>query len=172
MKFLQISLVMFILLFSSCTNEKKEVKSTELEVAHNNTTEEGLILMKQNCYACHSVTSKSHDEIIAPPMAAVKRRYLMTYSAKPEFVEAFTNWVLNPTHENALMRGAVTSFKVMPQMNFKKDDVIEIAEYIFDNEIEKPVWFQSQFNSMHQNGGFGNGNGNGKGKGRGRNLNF
>ncbi|MDZ7614046.1 MAG: hypothetical protein U5K51_10420 [Flavobacteriaceae bacterium] len=39
-------------------------------------------LLKSKCYACHAVNTKSHDEIIAPPMAAVKRRYLMMYPDK------------------------------------------------------------------------------------------
>lgn len=159
-------LVLTGLIITGCTNEKNNAKSNVVSIAYNNDNNEGLKLLQQNCYACHSVSTKSHDEIIAPPMAAVKRRYLMSYSTKEEFIEAFTNWVLNPLEENALMRGAVVNFKVMPKQNFKKEDIEKIAAYIFENEVETPTWFESHFNTEHPNGGMG------KGKGRGRKLNF
>lgn len=150
----------------SCSNSKKGVNIIANEnVSSNRIESESLTLFKQNCYACHSVVSKSHDEIIAPPMVAVKRRYLMSYPNKKEFIEAFTNWALNPIEENALMRGAVANFKIMPKQSFNRIDVEKIATYIFENEIEKPVWFENHFNNEHPNG---MGNGNGKGRGRGK----
>jgi len=118
--------------------------------------------LRNNCYACHSVTAKSHDDIIAPPMVAIKRRYKVSYKTKEEFVKAMTSWVIDPIEEKALMRGAVSQFKVMPKQLFDKNDILKISEYIFENEIEKPEWFESQFDEEHPNG-----MGNGKGRGRG-----
>lgn len=164
MKKLFITLFVVELLLSSCTYSKKDEKLIEKDSSIASLTEnEGLKLMQQNCYACHSVVSKSHDEIIAPPMAAVKRRYTMSYPNKKEFVEAFTNWVLDPIEENALMRGAVSNFKVMPKQPFNKADIKKIAAYIFDNEVETPEWFEAHFKNEHTKG---MGNGNGKGRGR------
>lgn len=75
MKKLFLTLIIGGLLLSSCTDSKKEVKQIEKDGGIASLTEdEGLKLMQQNCYACHSVVSKSHDKIIAPPMAAIKRR--------------------------------------------------------------------------------------------------
>jgi mono/diheme cytochrome c family protein len=160
-KKLFLTLIIGGLLLSSCTDSKKEVKQIEKDGGIASLTEdEGLKLMQQNCYACHSVVSKSHDKIIAPPMAAIKRRYSMSYPNKKEFMEAFTNWVIDPKEKNALMRGAVMKFKVMPKQNFNKNDIEKISEYIFENEIETPVWFQSHFNNQHSSR-----MGNGKGRG-------
>jgi len=134
----------------SC-NTKKEEKKLEKEVASKEINE-GYTLFKNNCYACHSVISKSHDEIIAPPMVAVKRRYKMAYNSKEDFVKAVVAWASDPKEDKALMRGAVNQFKVMPKQLFKKEDLTKIAEYIYDNEIEQPSWFKSHFSTMHPNG--------------------
>lgn len=137
-----------------CSNASKSDKVT----SQNNTEvgekeyAEGLKLLQQKCYACHSVATKSHDEIIAPPMIAVKTRYKVEYSTKEEFVNAFVEWTANPTKEKALMFGAVTKFNVMPKQEFDKNEIRKIAEYIYDNEIEKPDWFEAHFKVEHPEG--------------------
>nr|WP_315255770.1 c-type cytochrome [uncultured Flavobacterium sp.] len=161
MKTLLLKTVVILLIFSSCRKQNE----TKLETALSSTTEikndpEGLRLMKQNCYVCHSVTSKSHDEIIAPPMIAVKKRYLMQYNTKEDFVNAFVAYTNNPKAENALMYGAVNKFKAMPKLNYNINDLKKIASYIYDNQIETPKWFQSHFQQSGQ--GMGNGQGMGK----------
>lgn len=133
------------------TNQKNEVDQSG-----------GYLLLKNNCYACHSVIAKSHDDIIAPPMVAIKRRFMKSYPTKVAFVEAMTNWVLDPIEENALMRGAVRQFNVMPKQPFNIDDIHKISEYIYENELEKPTWFEEHFDEEHPNG-MGNGQGRGKG---------
>lgn len=162
-----IILIQAILLFFfvGCSEKKQD---TSIKIAEANISvqiqSDGYTLLKNNCYACHSVTTKSHDEIIAPPMIAIKRRYKMNYNTKEEFVNAITNWALNPTKEHALMRGAVMQFNVMPKQPFIKDDLIKIADYMYDNELEKPEWFENHFNEQHPNG---MGKGMGKGMMRG-----
>lgn len=147
----------------SCDSSKKESKLSEkikVEVLENEQEQNvSLNLLKQKCYVCHSVTSKSHDEIIAPPMVAVVRRYKMSYKDKDAFVKAVTNYVLNPTSESALMFGAVKQFNVMPKQPFEKKDIIKISEYIFENELESPEWFDSHFETEHPNGMMGKGRG-------------
>jgi cytochrome c551/c552 len=162
-----IILIQAILLFFfiGCSEKKQD---TSIKIAEANISvqiqSDGYTLLKNNCYACHSVTTKSHDEIIAPPMIAIKRRYKMNYNTKEEFVNAITNWASNPTKEHALMRGAVMQFNVMPKQPFIKDDLIKIADYMYDNELEKPEWFENHFNEQHPNG---MGKGMGKGMMRG-----
>lgn len=164
-----------IIFFStlSCKQQKAEIKTEEVKVVQatdNQTKPEGYNLLRNNCYACHSVTAKSHDELIAPPMVAIKRRYLVSYATKEKFVEAMTNWVLDPKEEHALMRGAVNQFKVMPKQPFEKEAVIKIADYMFDNELEKPTWFDAHFKEEHPEG-MGNGQGRGQGQGLGKRQN-
>ena len=151
-------------------DEKLTSVKTYSELAYTETKEvkikanDGLALMKQNCYACHSVTTKSHDDIIAPPMIAIKKRYLKEYNSKEDFVKAFVNYASDPKAKNSLMLGAVDKFKVMPKQSFAKDDLTKIAVYVYDNEIEVPEWFEDHFQQKHNSG-----KGMGKGMGKGRN---
>ena len=116
---------------------------------------EGYKLLKNQCYACHSPFSSSHDEIIAPPMAAVKLRYSRSYKSKDEFVDAMVSWTMNPDKEMALMRGAVDRFQLMPKQSFKEEEMIKVASYIYDNELEEPSWFAAHEKEMHGRGGGG-----------------
>ena len=151
------------MIFSSCNKQKssddfnKNIASTiESDDA------EALKLFQQKCYACHSVATKSHDEIIAPPMIAVKKRYSMQFDNKEDFVNAVVAYASDPKAENALMIGAVNKFKAMPKQAFQEEDLKKIAAYIYENKIETPEWFEEHFQQNHKNG-------QGMGKGMGRN---
>lgn len=168
MKLTKILIVATFFIFISCNTKIKNEKPT-IAAFKGETSIDNLKLLKQHCYACHSITSKSHDEIIAPPMAAVKRRYLMSYNTEKEFIEAFTSWVLDPKEEHSLMRGAINNFNVMPKQPFKRWEIENIASYVFNNELEQPDWFESHFKKEHSNG-MGNGRGNGKGNGLGKGV--
>ena len=157
-------------LLSSCTNVEEKIgeKAAIVPMQVNNDTEkviasneEGKKLMETKCYACHNPKTASHDDILAPPLVAVKRRYSKAYDNRADFIDGMVNWTTNPNEDDALMRGAVTNFKVMPKMGFEADDMRKIAEYIYDNEIEQPSWFKAHFKEQHPNG---MGNGMGKGK--------
>jgi len=154
MKYL-IYLIVSTLLFLSCT-DKKETSSEGAEVQSKDLTydsSEAYQLLKNQCYACHSPVSSSHDVIIAPPMAAVKLRYGRSYASKDEFVEALVSWAMNPDKDKALMRGAVDKFQLMPKQPFAESDMLKIASYIYDNELEEPEWFAAHEKEMHAKGG-------------------
>ncbi len=158
-----ILLVSIMAILTSCNNTKKETLSTQpitQNKAINTNTQEnkGYTLLKNNCYVCHNPNAKSHDEIIAPPFMAVKKRYTREFDNKKDFINAVTNWVQNPTEEKALMRGAVKQFKIMPKLALKTDDLNKIADYLYDNEVEKPIWMDAHMKEMH-----------GKGMGKGMN---
>lgn len=147
-------LMMMSLLFISCTEKKKElpkVVSNDLKTEFVQNSE-GYDLLKMRCYACHSVVSASHDAIIAPPMAAVKRRYSMQFSTKESFVNAITEWAINPNTNDAKMKGAVAKFQVMPKQNFKEEEIRKIAVYMYENGLEQPEWFAAHEKEMHGNG--------------------
>lgn len=159
-----IKLVVLLVVFSSCNKQKSSedfgINSSSVSESEN---AEALALFKQKCYACHSVTTKSHDEIIAPPMIAVKKRYSMQYDNKKDFVNAVVAYAIDPKAENALMIGAVNQFKAMPKQAFEEEDLKKIASYIYENKIETPEWFEDHFQQNHKNGqGMGIGMGMGK----------
>ncbi len=161
-----IKLVVLLVVFSSCSKQKSSedfgINSSSVSESEN---AEALALFKQKCYACHSVATKSHDEIIAPPMIAVKKRYSMQYDNKEDFVNAVVAYAIDPKAENALMIGAVNQFKAMPKQAFSEEDLKKIATYIYENKIETPEWFEEHFQQNHKNGqGIGQGMGKGMGK--------
>ncbi len=153
-------LIIIALVFLSCNKQKNEPTNNEVGSTSKVEDIEALALFQQKCYACHSVSTKSPDEIIAPPMVAVKRRYMKEYDSKEDFVKAIVAYANDPKPENALMIGAVDKFKAMPKQEFKEDDLTKIASYIYDNEIETPEWFEDHFQQKHKNG---------QGMGKGRN---
>jgi hypothetical protein len=160
-----IKLAVLLVLFSSCNKQKSsEDFSTNTSAKSETENAEALALFQQKCYACHSVTTKSHDEIIAPPMIAVKKRYSMQFDNKEDFVNAVVAYAHDPKEENALMPGAINKFKAMPKQAFQEEDLKKIATYIYDNEIATPEWFEGHFQQNHKNG-----QGMGKGMGMGRN---
>jgi len=159
-----IKLVVLLVVFSSC-NKQKSSGDFGMETSAKSESEnaEALALFKQKGYACHSVTTKSHNEIIAPPMIAVKKRYSMQFDNKEDFVNAVVAYAADPKAENALMIGAVNKFKAMPKQAFEEADLKKIATYIYENEIETPEWFEGHFQQNHKNGqGMGMGKNNNK----------
>lgn len=146
-------LFVVIAVFLGCKDAKKdtyaakEIPSKSITKAHP-----GKKLLKRNCVSCHSV-SASEDNRIAPPMIAVKNRYLMDTASKEEFVTAILEWSHNPTKETAKMYGAVKRFGVMPKIPYPDEVIQQIAEYMYANEIEKPTWFDAHYKEA---GGKGN----------------
>ena len=109
---------------------------------------DGKELMEKHCYICHGPSASEDNGRIAPPMVAIKARYIDKggYN-KIEFIKHVTDFVKNPTKEKALMRGAVNKHGLMPKQDFPKGSVEKIAQFMFDYQIEEPVWFKSHWES-------------------------
>lgn len=119
----------------------------------------GLQLLIQKCYVCHGPTA-SHDNRLAPPMTAVKMHYIKSESTKDSFKAAIWNFVSNPSQEEAKMRGAVRRFGVMPKQAFNKEEILQIAAYMFDTNLAEPDWFEDHKKEMQE--------GKSKGKAKGK----
>ena len=59
------------------------------------------------------------------------------------------------------MYSAVRRFGVMPKTPFPEATIQQIADYMFDNNIEQPEWFEAHFNEEMSKG-------KGKGQGMGK----
>lgn len=138
--------------FFSC-QQKKEDADYSIKQTNQLTIEDGQPgkkLVETHCYVCHNPTIPDGLGRIAPPMVAIKARYLMNYTTKEEFVTHIVQFVDNPTEENAIMYGAVNRFKVMPKQVFPEGVVEKIANYMFDYQIEEPSWFKEHWESNGQ----------------------
>ncbi|MCF6360477.1 MAG: hypothetical protein L3J29_06910 [Cyclobacteriaceae bacterium] len=133
-----------------------ETVAVTTEVAAIDTVSANYMLLKNQCLICHG-GAPSHDELIAPPMAAIKWRYSKQFDNKEDFVNGIVAWGVDPKEEEALMKGAVKRFKVMPKLATSEEDLRVIAEFVYDNELQEPEWFAEHFKKMHGEGGKGMG---------------
>lgn len=147
--------ILSVLVFFGCKKNDRPSYSSKKEVQQ---IHPGKKLMENNCYVCHNPTTNQADRI-GPPMVAIKKHYISKNTTKEQFIVSMQNWIKNPTIENSKMKGAVKRFGVMPKQHFSTETIKQISEYLFDNEIEKPKWFESHYNEEK-----GMGKGNGKGK--------
>uniref|UniRef100_UPI0040491045 c-type heme family protein n=1 Tax=Flavobacterium sp. TaxID=239 RepID=UPI0040491045 len=140
-------LLLVSVFFFSCNSKKKEdyniVENTNIQI--DTISHPGKKLMETHCYLCHSPSAKEGEGRIAPPMVAVKSRYLMDFDTKEDFVKAIASFVENPTKENTKMHGAVKNFGVMPKQVFPENAVAQIADFMFDYQIEEPAWFKEHW---------------------------
>lgn len=156
-------LIFVILGFFSCKKNNNTSYSTKKEVQQ---IHQGKKLLETNCYLCHSPTASEADRI-GPPMIAIKKHYISENTTKQEFTNAMQNWIENPIQENVKMHGAVKQFGMMPKQEFPKETIKQISDYMFDNEIDKPDWFENHYNESRGNEkGMRNGKGKGKEKGK------
>ncbi len=142
-----------VLLFSACNTDTKSnyfamAESTDYQEIGIIQENQGKKLMENNCYVCHNPKA-SMEKMIAPPLIAVKMYYISENTSKEEFTNAVVEWMKNPSAENSKIPGAVKKFGLMPYQFYPEATIRKIAEYMFDNEIEEPEWFQEHFNKMH-----------------------
>lgn len=167
MRLLIIGLV--TLLFFSCKDAKKEYQRMEgegAELAMDASLIPGKEIVKNECYICHSPVA-SEENMIAPPMVAVKWHYIEEQTSKEEFTEALLNWLNDPQPEKVKMHGAVRKFGIMPYQPYTEEEVKDIASYLYETEIPQPEWYEAHRKNKHQQG---KGMGKGKGKGKGKNA--
>ncbi|SFI97914.1 c-type heme family protein [Olleya namhaensis] len=142
-------LIIVSLFLVSCNNSKNKKRSafdTQMEANKH----PGKKLMETNCYTCHSPAA-SQSERIGPPMIAIKKHYIDKNTTKAQFVENMQAWVKNPNAQDAKMFGAVKRFGVMPKQAFPEETIAEIADYMFDYDIDQPDWFEAHFNEENGN---------------------
>ncbi len=163
-----------ISLFTACNINTKSEYLAIAERAHYpaiNSIQEhpGKKLMENNCYVCHNPKA-SEETMMAPPMIAVKMHYITEDTSKEEYIEDMVAWSKKPSEEKSKMPGAVKKFGLMPYQFFPEKTIREIADYMFDNAVEEPVWFGEHYNKMHGDRPMMKGK-MGRGKGMGMNKN-
>ena len=140
------SIAMSLLLVVSCSNQDNTTSETKNETTI--TQLNGEELMKTNCLICHG-NGTSHDDILAPPMKGIKNHYLENGMTEGEFVKAITSWVAEPEESKSKMQAAISRFKIMPKLGYNPEEVKSIASYMFNNTMQKPVWFDKHMEEEH-----------------------
>lgn len=108
--------------------------------------ENGSELFDRLCGICHT---KQGPPTIAPPVFGVVNHVRQAYPAKEEFVQRIVSWVKEPNAENALMRGAIRKFGLMPKLGYSDNEVKLIAEYLYDGQTDLPEWYIKHYEEEH-----------------------
>jgi cytochrome c2 len=130
----------FSLSFCSETTAKNENKSpddTYSETIIDNSI--GKELLESKCMVCHKIQDDK-DAMLAPPIAHIKRKYSKVNKSEQAFNNALISFTINPKKEDAMMFGTLKQFGVMPNLNFNKEEVAKIAQYIYANDFPEPQW--------------------------------
>ena len=83
-------------------------------------------------------------------MVAIKKHYINENTTKEEFTVALMNWVNDP-EQNSKMPGALRKFGIMPYIPYPEDAIAQIADYLYDYDVEKPDWYDVHYQKQ-QNG--------------------
>ncbi|PIB38173.1 DUF3365 domain-containing protein [Maribacter sp. 4G9] len=148
-----ILLIIPLIFLASCKNSGETAKSIS-EVAIEKPTfnqqdaSKGKELLEAKCYVCHGPDANENARI-APPMVAIKARYLMDNPNKEEFANAIWKFVEKPSLEKGKMKGALKRFGVMPYQPYKEEDIRLISDYMFEFKIEEPEWFKEHWEKGH-----------------------
>ncbi|MCF6241942.1 MAG: c-type cytochrome [Bacteroidales bacterium] len=93
------------------------------------------------CKICHDV-DRPRNEMLAPPMVNIKKKYSRVYPNKEDFIKGIVNFTKEPELDKAMMFGALKQFELMPQLNYPENELKMAAEYIYNTEFKKPEWFK------------------------------
>lgn len=106
-------------------------------------------LIKDNCFTCHNPAATSHDDMLAPPLVGMKYKYQQAFPKKEDFIYNMANFIANPSKDNAIMRGPVRRFGVMPKSVLQPEEIQAVVTYLYDNKVEQPDWFSKHFEEEH-----------------------
>lgn len=164
-----LSIILLLLVLFSC-KEASNQKDKSLAMGDSDLPHPGKKLMEVNCYICHDPKA-DHDNRIAPPMEAIKRHYISENVSKEQFIADMKSWTKNPSEDKSKMPGAIRNYGLMPYTPFPEETIHKIADYMYDNDLETPEWFEDHFNERK---GMGRRMGKGKGMHRqnGQNQNY
>lgn len=153
MKFL--TYIVIAIMFVSCKDGKQTEKGSTHETSDNHTTEvtkshPGKKFLENECYICHNPKT-TQANMIAPPMMAIKLQYIDSNTTKEAFTEALIRWVNDPETKTK-MPSAHKRFGAMPYLPYQDEALKQVADYIYDNDLEKPDWFDAHFQKAHSKG--------------------
>jgi len=148
-------LAALLILITACKEGKKSemmpVPNTpQTRITQSENNHPGKMILESECYICHNPRA-SEESMIAPPMAAIKKHYITSNTSKEEFTAALMNWVNDP-EQNSKMPDALKKFGIMPYIPYPEDAIAQIAEYLYDYNIEKPDWYDVNYQKQQNFG--------------------
>ena len=131
----------------SCKEQPKKAEET-VTMSAEALAEHGKNMMVTYCYQCHNPNT-SRESMLGPPMIGIKKHYISDSTTKEAFVADLLSWMKGPKEENSKMPHALEKFGLMNHQVYPDSVIVGIAEYMYDNEIEQPEWYQKHHEEMH-----------------------
>ncbi|MBT8321684.1 MAG: hypothetical protein KJO90_08480 [Eudoraea sp.] len=141
-------LAMLTFVFSCKDQPKKTEEIQDVPMSAEALAEQGEKLMVTYCYQCHDPKTDK-ESILGPPMVGIKMHYITDSTTKEDFVADLQAWMKGPNEENSKMPDALEKFGLMDHQVYPDSVIAGIAEYLYDNDIEKPEWYAKHHEEMH-----------------------
>ena len=106
----------------------------------------GFQKLEMVCFSCHSPNANIAEKV-APTMAEVKSVYLNKFGSQDDFVAQFKAFVGNPNSDISILDHATELYGVMPKFQFSDKELTQIANYVYQSDLEKEGWFENTFQS-------------------------
>ena len=132
----------------SCKNNsdtKQFNKANSLPTVKND-IHPGKKVLQNQCFVCHN-NQTAENSVIAPPMIAIKAHYMRESTNEAEFTKALVSFLEKPTANKAKLTKAVKRFGLMPYQKYNKRNIENVANYLYNYQIEEPNWFKEHWNS-------------------------
>ncbi len=142
----------FLIIFS-CKDVPKSVevnKRSPNAVAQSGENHPGRRILETECYICHNPRA-TEENMIAPPMIAIKMHYIDGNTTKEQFRDDLIKWINDPETESKIP-AAHKRFGPMPYIPYPDDAIEQVADYLYDYEVEKPGWFDAHYEAEHGKG--------------------
>lgn len=149
-----LNIIQLLLAMAGCKNgHKSELPTKDEETSRDEIStldqeHPGKTILENECYVCHDPKA-TRTNMIAPPMVVIKMHYIDSSTSKKEFSDALINWVNDP-QESTKMPGAHKKFGSMPYMPHPEETIRLVAEYLYDNEIERPEWLNPELEARYR----------------------
>ncbi|MGB0744197.1 MAG: hypothetical protein ACPGSB_06695 [Opitutales bacterium] len=121
-----------------------EISSASMEMIRR-----GVELMPTYCHTCHGVGDFAIDEMLAPPLWAVRANYLAKYPEPEAFVEAMAAFITEPTVAESLMPSEVLRYGLKAPVSLSKEEIRAVAWAIYAGRVERPVWLR-EYQKRHR----------------------
>lgn len=96
--------------------------------------------MSTYCQTCHGVGKFEIDEMLAPPLWAVRAHYLGAYPEPEAFVDAMATFIIEPQQETSRMPLAVADYGLKAPISMDEEKIRAVVWAIYAGQVEKPSW--------------------------------
>lgn len=134
-----------ILLLVAC---EKRV-AVDLSAVPHGAIQQGVELMPTYCLTCHGVGDLKMDEVLAPPLWGVRAHYLSEFREPQAFVDAVTEFLLDPHFDRSRMPIELERYGVKAPVSLSEEEIRAAAWAIYAGEVERPPWSR-EYQKLHR----------------------